>query len=129
LLWFDDPPRVRDVCDLQQGSARLGIERLLAKAAGQEENGIYSHGGAMSKTPYRPNVAGLTAREFAHVGTPDLKRSWLPYWEAVRDGRRAPNRGDSIEDAPVHIAKIKREIEAREAEGYAGPNRHRTYGS
>jgi hypothetical protein len=82
----------------------------------------------MSKTPYRPLVYGLTSKEFDHIGTRDLEKSWLPYWEAVRDGKRLPNRGDSLEEAATQAATIRREIDARHAEGYAGPNRHRTWG-
>jgi hypothetical protein len=84
-------------------------------------------GGSMAKTPYRPLVGGLTAREFAHVGTSDLK-AWREYWERVRDGKRKPNPGNSLEAAAGEVAKLTREIDARISEGYAGPDRHRSWG-
>lgn len=82
---------------------------------------------SMSDTPFRERVFGLTSKRFDHVGTPDLVRSWLPYWEAVRDGVRAPNPGDTVEEAQEQAKRIRAEIDARMAEGYAGPNRHRAW--
>ena len=70
------------------------------------------------KTPYRPNVRGLTSRDFDHVGTPDL-RKWTEYWEGVRAGARTLTQGsnDTVAMAAGEIAKLTSEISAREAEG------------
>ena len=80
------------------------------------------------KTPYRPNVRGLTSRDFDHVGTPDL-RKWTEYWEGVRAGTRTLTQGsnDTVAMAAGEIAKLTSEISAREAEGYAGPNAYRKW--
>ena len=51
-----------------------------------------------------------------HVGLPDL-RNWLRYWEGVDAGTRrlTPGSNDTVEVAPSEIAKLSREIAAREA--------------
>ena len=73
-------------------------------------------------TPHRPNVRGLKFPEYDHVGTPDL-RNWRDYWEAVAAGRRTPNAGDTVAEARGEVDKLTIEIDAREAAGFAGPNR------
>ena len=74
----------------------------------------------------RPNVGGLYLPEYAGKGTPTL-RSWLRYWEGVLRGTRrlTPGSNDTVEQAPSEIQKLTTEIAAREADGYAGADRHR----
>ena len=74
----------------------------------------------------RPNVAGLTHRDFNRRGTATL-RSWLKYWEAVASGRRRPNPPDVGKDAAAEADKVRREIQAREEAGLAGPARVRSW--
>jgi hypothetical protein len=76
----------------------------------------------------RDSVRGLTTRDFDHIGTSTL-RHWLSYWRGVEAGtqRLTPGSADTVDAAPAEIAKLEREIEAREADGYAGPNRHRRW--
>jgi hypothetical protein len=76
----------------------------------------------------RANVKGLTSSEFDRRGTMTLRR-WLEYWEGVLAGTQTltPDSGDTPEMAPAQIAKLTREIDARENEGYAGPGRNRSW--
>jgi hypothetical protein len=73
-----------------------------------------------SQTPRRARVRGLTSPEFEHVGTPDL-RYWLKWWSAPE---RTPSGADEDgRDAHIEQEKLRREIEARERLGVAGPKR------
>ena len=76
----------------------------------------------------REFVRGLTLPLFDRVGTSTL-RAWLRYWKAVRDGRQRPNPGDTRSMAPEQIVILSREIEMREREEFAGPNRSRSWRS
>ncbi len=80
--------------------------------------------GAIISTPHRPRVGWVKHPEYDHVGTPDL-RNWLKYWEGVAAGTRTltPGSNDRVEMAPVEIAKLTSEIEAREKVGFAGEGR------
>jgi hypothetical protein len=68
----------------------------------------------------------LTLRRFDGIGTSTL-RTWLCYWQAVRDGRQEPNQGDTRSMAPAHIRMIGSEIEMRERQGFAGPDRNKSW--
>jgi hypothetical protein len=74
----------------------------------------------------REFVRGLTLPRFDGVGTSPL-RAWLRYWQAVRDRRQPPNPGDTRSMAPGHIRMIGSEIEMRERNGFAGPDRNKSW--
>jgi len=61
-------------------------------------------------------VRGLTTAEYDHVPTYVLT-NWLAYWEGVAAGTEelTAGSGETIEMAPVEIAKLTKEIDAREA--------------
>lgn len=60
----------------------------------------------------RANVWGETSSEYDHYGTLTL-RAWLRYWKAVRNGRQAPNPGDTVAEAAHEVGKLSREIRKR----------------
>jgi len=80
----------------------------------------------MNEDHEREQVRGLTSPEFERKGTSPL-RNWQGYWKRVLAGTQVPNPGDGAESAPAMIAKLTKEIETREAEGYAGPDRDRSW--
>jgi hypothetical protein len=68
------------------------------------------HRQASSRTPYRPNVRGLTSAEFEHVGTPDLR-----YWERwLSASGRAEELAKKGRSRRTELRRIRAEIEARE---------------
>jgi hypothetical protein len=74
----------------------------------------------------REFVRGLTDPRFDGVGTSTL-RSWLRYWQAVRDGRQPPNPGDTRSMAAARTRMISSEIDARETKRVAGPDRDKSW--
>jgi hypothetical protein len=66
----------------------------------------------------------LTSPEFDHVGTPDL-RYWLKWWSAP--GRSPHGANEAGRDPVLEQNKLKREINAREQLGVAGPDRDRNW--
>jgi hypothetical protein len=54
-------------------------------------------------------------------------RSWLRYWQAVRDGRQPPNPGDTRSMAPARTRMISSEIDVRETKRVAGPDRDKSW--
>ena len=61
-------------------------------------------------------VRGLTAAEYDRVELWVLQ-DWLGYWEGMVAGTEelTPGSGETLEMAPGEIAKLTREIAAREA--------------
>lgn len=77
-----------------------------------------------SQTRRRPRVRGLTAAEFDHVGTPDL-RYWLKWWSAPE--RTPEGVEEAGRDPRGEQQKLQREIKARERLGVAGRERDRSW--
>jgi hypothetical protein len=74
------------------------------------------------RAPRRERVRGLTSPEYDHVGTPDL-RFWLEWWS--KPERTPSGLEEAGRDPLAEQAKLRREIEAREQLGVAGPARDR----